>query len=38
MGTRAALADSPKDTKKAIEFGAEGIGMFRTEHMFYGGG
>ena len=31
-------ADSPKDTKKAIEFGAEGIGLFRTEHMFYGEG
>ncbi len=31
-------ADSPKDAKKAIEFGAEGIGLFRTEHMFYGEG
>ena len=31
-------ADTPKDTKKAIEFGAEGIGLFRTEHMFYGEG
>ncbi len=31
-------ADSPKDTKKAIEFGAQGIGLFRTEHMFYGEG
>ena len=31
-------ADAPKDTKKAVEFGAEGIGLFRTEHMFYGEG
>jgi len=31
-------ADSPKDAKKAVEFGAEGIGLFRTEHMFYGEG
>jgi pyruvate,orthophosphate dikinase len=31
-------ADSPKDTKKAIQFGAQGIGLFRTEHMFYGEG
>jgi pyruvate,orthophosphate dikinase len=31
-------ADTPKDTKKAIEFGAEGIGLFRIEHMFYGEG
>jgi len=31
-------ADSPKDAKKAIQFGAEGIGLFRTEHMFYGEG
>jgi pyruvate,orthophosphate dikinase len=31
-------ADTPKDTRKAIEFGAEGIGLFRTEHMFYGEG
>ncbi len=29
-------ADTPDDAKKAIEFGAEGIGLFRTEHMFYG--
>jgi len=29
-------ADTPKDTKKALDFGAEGIGLFRTEHMFYG--
>ncbi|MFH1797771.1 MAG: pyruvate, phosphate dikinase [Candidatus Omnitrophota bacterium] len=31
-------ADTPKDAKKAREFGAEGIGLFRTEHMFYGEG
>jgi pyruvate,orthophosphate dikinase len=31
-------ADTPKDAKKAVEFGAEGIGLFRTEHMFYGEG
>ncbi len=29
-------ADTPEDAAKAIEFGAEGIGLFRTEHMFYG--
>ncbi len=28
-------ADSPKDALKAIEFGAEGIGLTRTEHMFF---
>ncbi|NLG84091.1 MAG: pyruvate, phosphate dikinase [Firmicutes bacterium] len=31
-------ADTPKDAQKAMEFGAEGIGLFRTEHMFYGEG
>ncbi len=31
-------ADSPKDAQKAVAFGAEGIGLFRTEHMFYGEG
>ena len=31
-------ADTPEDAKKAREFGAEGIGLFRTEHMFYGVG
>ncbi|MBN1575260.1 MAG: pyruvate, phosphate dikinase [Chitinispirillaceae bacterium] len=31
-------ADTPRDTKKAVQFGAEGIGLFRTEHMFYGEG
>ncbi len=29
-------ADTPEDSEKALEFGAEGIGLFRTEHMFYG--
>ncbi len=29
-------ADTPEDTKKALSFGAEGIGLFRIEHMFYG--
>ena len=28
-------ADSPKDSKRAREFGAEGIGLCRTEHMFF---
>ncbi|MEW5818816.1 MAG: pyruvate, phosphate dikinase [Cyanobacteriota bacterium] len=27
-------ADTPEDAKKAIEFGAQGIGLCRTEHMF----
>jgi pyruvate,orthophosphate dikinase len=31
-------ADTPNDAKVAREFGAEGIGLFRTEHMFYGEG
>ncbi|MBU0766002.1 MAG: pyruvate, phosphate dikinase [Bacteroidetes bacterium] len=31
-------ADTPEDAAKALEFGAEGIGLFRTEHMFYGKG
>ncbi len=31
-------ADTPDDAKKARSFGAEGIGLFRTEHMFYGKG
>jgi pyruvate,orthophosphate dikinase len=31
-------ADTPTDAKKAVTFGAEGIGLFRTEHMFYGEG
>ena len=28
-------ADNPTDTKKAVELGAEGIGLCRTEHMFF---
>ncbi len=28
-------ADTPKDAKVALEFGAEGIGLTRTEHMFF---
>lgn len=31
-------ADTPDDAAKAREFGAEGIGLFRIEHMFYGKG
>ncbi len=31
-------ADTPEDSKRARLFGAEGIGLFRTEHMFYGKG
>ena len=31
-------ADTPEDAKKARIFGAQGIGLFRTEHMFYGKG
>ena len=30
-----ANADTPRDTKQAVEFGAEGIGLCRTEHMFF---
>ena len=30
-------ADTPKDAKKAFELGAEGIGLCRTEHMFFEG-
>ncbi|MGQ4872121.1 MAG: pyruvate, phosphate dikinase, partial [Candidatus Thorarchaeota archaeon] len=37
LGVRA-NADTPEDAKMAREFGAEGIGLFRTEHMFYGEG
>ncbi len=33
LGVRA-NADNPVDAKKAFEFGAEGIGLCRTEHMF----
>ncbi len=31
-------ADTPTDAKKARELGAEGIGLCRTEHMFFGEG
>ena len=31
-------ADTPEDATRARQFGAEGIGLFRTEHMFYGKG
>ncbi|MFH1767968.1 MAG: pyruvate, phosphate dikinase [Candidatus Omnitrophota bacterium] len=30
-------ADTPHDTKVAVDFGAEGIGLCRTEHMFFEG-
>jgi len=30
-----ANADSPKDAQQAVEFGAEGVGLCRTEHMFF---
>jgi pyruvate,orthophosphate dikinase len=33
-----ANADTAEDARKARAFGAEGIGLFRTEHMFYGKG
>ncbi len=29
-------ADNPEDARKAREFGADGIGLCRTEHMFFG--
>ncbi|MBQ2511607.1 MAG: pyruvate, phosphate dikinase [Bacteroidales bacterium] len=35
MGVRT-NADTPADAQKALDFGAEGIGLFRIEHMFYG--
>ncbi len=31
-------AETPQDAAQAMAFGAEGIGLFRTEHMFYGEG
>jgi len=37
LGVRA-NADTPDDARRALEFGAQGIGLFRTEHMFYGKG
>ena len=30
-----ANADTPKDARQALEFGAEGVGLCRTEHMFF---
>ncbi|MDR0205896.1 MAG: pyruvate, phosphate dikinase [Bacteroidales bacterium] len=35
MGVRT-NAETPEDAQKALDFGAEGIGLFRIEHMFYG--
>jgi pyruvate, orthophosphate dikinase len=37
IGVRA-NAETPEDALQAVKFGAEGIGLFRTEHMFYGEG
>lgn len=37
LGVRA-NAESPADAANALRFGAEGVGLFRTEHMFYGQG
>ncbi|MFN8428427.1 MAG: pyruvate, phosphate dikinase [Spirosomataceae bacterium] len=37
IGVRA-NAETPNDATSAFKFGAEGIGLFRTEHMFYGEG
>lgn len=37
IGVRA-NAETPADATQAVKFGAEGIGLFRTEHMFYGEG
>nr|MCU0394767.1 pyruvate, phosphate dikinase [Chitinophagaceae bacterium] len=37
IGVRA-NAETPEDALTAFRFGAEGIGLFRTEHMFYGEG
>lgn len=37
MGVRT-NAETPQDAAQAMAFGAEGIGLFRTEHMFYGEG
>ena len=31
-----ANADTPEDSQRALEFGAQGIGLCRTEHMFLG--
>ncbi len=37
LGVRA-NADTPDDAQRARKFGAQGIGLMRTEHMFYGKG
>jgi pyruvate,orthophosphate dikinase len=37
IGVRA-NAETPADASQGLKFGAEGIGLFRTEHMFYGEG
>jgi len=37
LGVRA-NADTPEDARRARNFGAQGIGLMRTEHMFYGKG
>jgi pyruvate,orthophosphate dikinase len=37
LGVRA-NADTPSDAQRARNFGAQGIGLMRTEHMFYGKG
>ena len=37
MGVRT-NAETPNDAAQGLKFGAEGIGLFRTEHMFYGEG
>jgi pyruvate,orthophosphate dikinase len=37
IGVRA-NADTPEDAQRARNFGAQGIGLMRTEHMFYGKG
>lgn len=37
MGVRT-NAETPEDALQGLKFGAEGIGLFRTEHMFYGKG
>ena len=36
MKVRANADMSPATPSKAVEFGAEGIGLCRTEHMFFG--
>ncbi|MEP7106378.1 MAG: pyruvate, phosphate dikinase [Ferruginibacter sp.] len=37
MGVRT-NTETPQDAAQGLKFGAEGIGLFRTEHMFYGEG